>query len=190
MPSSPVTISQFQVYLKDTSTDPALLTFYQSLLDATTNKIATYLDRDFTALAHTHDTFWGNNTNEHILHDAASSVLTWTYTDLDGHIQTGSNTDLILFEEGRLVRNKVTIFEENVEYTINYANTSTGWPQAVEQVIIEDAAILFNESNQGGGTLAELIASSREGQFTERVRYTDLTQAHEKILNMYKRFAV
>jgi len=126
----------------------------------------------------------------HRLHDAATGISSWAYRDLDGNSTPGSNSDLVLFEEGRLVRNKVSIFEEGFEYVINYAIASTSWPEAVVQVIIEDAAILFNESNQGGGRLGELIASSRDGQFSDRVRYSDLTEAHEKILRMYKRYPV
>jgi hypothetical protein len=190
MPTSPATVSQLQLYLKDSSVDPALLGFYQSLLDAVTNKIYSYLDRDFTSSAHTHDVFWGNSTAEHLLHDAAGSIVSWTYKGLDGNSTTGTNSDLILFEEGKRVRNKTTIFEAHIEYTINYALASTGWPEAVVQVIVEDAAILFNESNQGGGTLGELIASTKDGQFTDRVRYSDLSEAHAKILRMYKRYPV
>jgi hypothetical protein len=190
MPISPATVPQLQFYLKDTSTESNLLVFYQSLLDAVTNKISAYLDRDFTSVTPKQDVFWGDGSDMHRLHNAASGISSWTYKDLDGNIDTGSNTALVLFEEGRLVRNKVNIFQEGFEYTITYALASTSWPEAVVQVIIEDAAILFNESNQGSGSLGELIASSHDGQFSDRIRYSDLTEAHEKILRMYKRYPV
>ena len=47
----PVSRAEFQTYLKDASTDATLLAFYDALLNAATEYVYAWLDRDYTASA-------------------------------------------------------------------------------------------------------------------------------------------
>ena len=186
-----VTVAQLQLYLNDTSTDPTLVGFYQSLIDIATDRVLQFLDRTFTASASRTDVFWGDDQPTHRLHDAAQAVTAWTYIDLQFNTTTMGTSDLELFENGNVVASRRTPFISGVEHHLSYTlPSSLVLPPAVAQVIVEDAAIMFGESNQGTGTLAELIVASREGSLSDRIRFSDLSERHKETLRMYKRYPV
>ena len=79
--TSPVALADFQTYLKDSSVDPTVTGFFQTCLDAATEAVYTWLDRDYTASATKTDIFWGDDTQFYAPKHPAGSLLSWTYTD-------------------------------------------------------------------------------------------------------------
>ena len=72
---SPVLLSEFQSYLKDTTTDAGILAFYQSLLYTATEKVYTYLDRDYTPNAVKTDVFFGRGLQVHRMQNPAGTLI-------------------------------------------------------------------------------------------------------------------
>jgi hypothetical protein len=195
---SPVALADFQEYLKDTSTDATLLAFYQSLLDASTEYVYTWLDRDYTASATKSDRFWGDGTQCYAPHNQVGTLLTWSETDAAGTTTSIGVTDLFLRANGYVVQIKSTStesFQSGYEHLLTYQQPSTlTCPETVRQVITEISALLLRDSNQGEGTLAVSIASERDGAlgftggFSDRQRFLDLTERHKEMLRPYKRY--
>jgi hypothetical protein len=189
--TSPVSVATFQVYLKDTSTDTTLLAFYQTLINNATEAVYTWLDRDYTASAAKTDIFWGDDTQFHAPRHQAAAFTSWTYTDLSGTTTNPGASDLITRANGFLIQTKTHTFQSQAEHTLTYTQPSTLiCPEQVMQVITEIAAIQFEQSNQGAGSLGIGIASSRDGVSTAHERFLDLSQIHKDMLRPYKRYPV
>jgi hypothetical protein len=198
--TSPVSLSDFKAYLKDTTTDTALLAFYQSLLDTATEHVYTWLDRDFTASATKTDRFWGDNSQFYAPHDQAGAITSWTTYDENGASTSMGTTDLFIRRNGFLIAIKSTstkTFESGFEHKIVYTTPSTlTCPETVKQVITEIAAELLRASNQGDGTLGVLYQSTRDGAlgydggFSQRARFLDLNERHKEMLRVYKRYPI
>ena len=189
--SSPVSVADLQTYLNDISTDPTLLAFYQTLLDTSTEYVYTWLDRDYTASAAKSDVFFGNETDTHRLHSAAETISSISLKSPLGDITTIDPADCLLFGSGMLLRLKSAVFEFDQEYTIIYHQPSSlSCPESVRQVILEHAAISFNESARGGGTLGEAISFVRTLTESDRLKYLDLSDRHQAMLRPYKRYPV
>ena len=189
--TSPITLAAFQIYLRDTSTDATLTGFYQTLIDTATEYVYNWLDRDYTASASKTDTFWGDDSNFYAPRHQAGTLLTWVYLDRNG-TETNVGVDgLMLRANGFLIQASTQSFQSGVEHRLTYQQQSSlVCPETVKQVITEFAALLFEASNQGAGTLGMLISSSRDGIQTDRERYLDLTDRHKEMLRPYKRYAV
>jgi hypothetical protein len=197
---SPITMSDFQEYLKDQSTDTALLAFYQSLLDTATEYVYHWLDRDFTASATKTDRFFGDDSECYAPHDQAGTLVSWSSTDRTGTTTSNGVTDLFLRANGYLIQIKDTStqsFACGLEHIITYTQPSTlTCPETVKIVITEIAALLFRASNQGEGLLAIDLSSARDGAlgftggFSDRERYLDLSERHKEMLRPYKRYPI
>jgi hypothetical protein len=189
--TSPVSVANFQVYLKDTSTDTTLLAFYQTILNNATEAVYTWLDRDYTASASKTDIFWGDGTQFHAPRHQSAAFTSWTYTDLSGTTTNPGTSDLITRANGFLIQTKTNKFVCGAEHTLTYTQPSTlTCPEQVMQVITEIAAIQFEQSNQGTGSLGIDLASSRDGVSDDRERFLDLSQLHKDMLRPYKRYPV
>jgi hypothetical protein len=189
--TSPVALTDFQTYLKDVSTDTTVTGFFQTCLNAATEAVYTWLDRDYTASASKTDVFWGDDTAFHSLRHQAGSLTAWSYTDLSGTVTTLGTSDLLIRANGYLLQTLTHRFARNAEHTLTYAQPSTlTCPEAVKQVITEIAALLYQASNQGEGSLGMLIASAHDGVATDRERFLDLSQLHKDMLRPYKRYPV
>ena len=189
--TSPVALADFQEYLKDSSTDAGLLAFFQSLLDASTEYVYTWLDRDFTPSATKTDTFMGTNTNEHRLHSAADHIVSWQYRDSQGVVSVPSSSEIVLFESGLRAKLKTMTFGLGYEYQIVYVQpASLACPESVRQVILERTAVMYQDSNQGEGIIGIEMNYARDQAYLERASYRDLSPEHKEILRMYKRYSV
>jgi hypothetical protein len=189
--ASPVTLAAFQTYLKDTSTDPALTAFYQSLLDTATEYVYNWLDRDYTASATKTDTFFGDDSPFHAPRNPVGTLLTWVYADNNGVTTTVGVLDLLLRANGYLIQAKTKYFQSGVEHRLSYQQPSTlVCPETVQQVITEFAAILFTDSQQGSGQLELFQTTARDAFGTGRERFLDLTEHHKELLRPYKRYPV
>jgi hypothetical protein len=189
--TSPVALADVQEYLKDSSTDAGLLAFFQSLLDASTEYVYTWLDRDFTPSATKTDTFMGNNTNEHRLHSAADHIVSWQYRDSQDVVTVPLTTEILLFESGIRAKLKTMIFGVGYEYQIVYVQpASITCPESIRHVILERAVIMYQDSNQGEGILGIEMNYARDQAYLERATYLDLSPEHKEILRMYKRYPV
>ena len=189
--TSPVTVAELQTYLRDSSTDPALLTFYQSLLDTATEKVYTWLDRDYTALALKTEVFIGGGTLWHFTKYPVGTLQSWTTSDIDGVTDTRSVADLLIRLGGRAVPCVNDVFSADLEHTLTYKQPSTvTCPETVRQVITEVAAILFDESRQGVGSLGVETLSTYEDINHERAIFISLEDRHRAMLAPYQRAAV
>src|SRR5689334_18694097 len=122
---SPVTLSEFQRYLKDTSTDTGILAFYQSLLDTATEKVYTYLDRDYTASAVKTDIFFGKGLHVHRMQHPASALISWKYYDETGAETVADISTLVLLATGMIVVGSVEKFSRGYEHRLSYSLPST-----------------------------------------------------------------
>lgn len=189
--TSPVALTDFQTYLKDSSSDPTVTGFFQTCLNAATEAVYTWLDRDYTALATKTDTFWGDDTQFYAPKHQAGSITAWTFTDLSGTVTTQSVSDLLIRANGYLIQTLTQTFQCGAEHTITYKQPSTlTCPETVAEVITELAAELFQQSNQGAGTLALYSLSAKEGTADARERFLDLSEHHKEMLRPYKRYPV
>jgi hypothetical protein len=189
--TSPITLAAFQTYLRDSSTDATLTGFYQTLIDTATEYVYNWLDRDYTASASKTDIFWGDDSNFYAPRHQAGTLLTWVYVDASGTVTTVSVDGLMLRANGFLIQASVQSFQSGVEHRLTYQQPSSlVCPETVKQVITEFAALLFEASNQGAGTLGLLLTSSNSTGGTDREHYLDLTERHKEMLRPYKRYAV
>jgi hypothetical protein len=188
---SPVALSDFQKYIRDGSTDPTILAFYQSLLNTATEKIYTYLDRDYTPGAIKTDVFFGNASHVHRMYHPAGTIITWKSSDFEGNVTVQNIAELVLMANGIIVINAKNRFFWKCEHRINYSLPSTlACPETVMQVITEVAAIIFEESKMGGARLGIEIESNKNDTSGDRARYLDLTPRHIEMLAPYKRVAI
>jgi hypothetical protein len=189
--TSPVALADFQTYLKDASTDTTVTGFFQTCLNAATEAVYTWLDRDYTASASKTDVFWGDDTQFHAPRHQAGSLTAWSYTDLSGTVTSPGTSGLLLRANGYLVQTLNSRFMSGAEHTLTYTQPSTlTCPETVKQVITELAALLYQASNQGTGSLGVLISSLNDGSSIDRERFLDLTPLHQETLRPYKRYPV
>lgn len=180
---SPVPLPELQRYLKDTSVDPNVTTLLTTALDIATERVYTYLDRDYTPSAAKTDVFFGNDRAYHFLRYPAGALTSWKYYDADG-VETNVGTSYLkLFSNGKLIVSKEKKFPCGYEHRIGYTTpASLACPETIRQVIIEIAAEIFEESKQGA---SELCIQS-EGD----VRYYSLSERHRNMLAVYRRLPV
>ena len=188
--TSPVSTGEFKTYLNDTTTDTGILAFYQSLLDMATEKVYTYLDRDYTPGAVKTDVFFGNEHHIHRMRDPAATLTSWKSYDSEGAETIHDISGLVLMANGNLVVCAKGLFDQGSEHRIKYTLPNWTVPETIRQVIIEIAAIVFEESKSGGGRLGIAIETDRIDSSTERLRYLDLTKRQQITLAPYKRIAV
>ncbi len=188
---SPVLVSEFQTYLKDTTTDTAILAFYGSLLDTATEKVYTYLDRDYTASALKTDVFFGTGMHVHGMQNPAGTLIGWKYYDDTGAETIANISDLVLLANGNIAVSALKKFLRGFEHRLKYSLPSTlACPETVKQVITEIAAMIFEESKQGSGRLGIMIESDKNDTSSDRFRYADLTERQKAMLSPYKRYAI
>ncbi len=188
---SPVALADFQTYLKDASTDTTVTGFFQTCLNAATEAVYTWLDRDYTASASKTNVFWGDDTQFYAPRHQMGSLTAWSYTDLSGTVTTPGTSDLLIRANGYLLQTLTHRFAREAEHTLTYTQPPTlTCPEAVRQVITEIAALLYQSSNQGEGSLGMLIASAHDSTSTDRERFLDLSQLHKDMLRPYKRYPV
>ncbi len=189
--TSPVALTDFQTYLKDASTDPTVMGFFQTCLNAATEAVYAWLDRDYTASATKTDLFWGDDTQFYAPRHPVGSITAWTFTDLSGTVTTESTSDLLIRANGYLLQTLTQRFQSGAEHALTYKQPSTlTCPETVAQVITEIAAIFFQQSNQGAGELNFFSTSARDGAAYERDRFLDLSERHKEMLRPYKRYPV
>ncbi|HEY3874401.1 MAG TPA: hypothetical protein VGM92_02910 [Candidatus Kapabacteria bacterium] len=189
--TSPVALADLQTYLKDSSTDPTVTGFFQTCLNVATEAVYTWLDRDYTASATKTDTFWGDDTTFYAPLHQVGTLLSWTSSDRSGTVTTENIASLIVRANGYLLQALNGGFERGAEHTISYQQpASLSCPETVAQVITEIAALLFQASNQGTGSLGLLIASQNDGASIEREHFLDLSPIHQLTLRPYKRYPV
>ena len=187
----PVPLPDLQRYLKDTSTDPSLLVLLQFALETATERVYTYLGRDYTPSAVKTDIFWGTDTDYHYLRYPCGAITSWTYYDRGGTANIGNISDLHLFETGMVVVNTNDLFRSHYEHRITYTQPAlTAAPEEVKQVIIELAAQIFEESKHGAGALGIATDWSRDSAASDRVRYLDLSDRHRTQLTAYRRVPI
>ena len=173
--TSPATVEELQYYLRDESTDIDLLAYFQTLLDTATRFVYTYIDRDYTASTSFTEIFWGDDGNAVRLRHQAGEITGWKYYDETGDETDEGTSDLGLRENGNLVIAGTKRFLSGYEHRVTYTlPASLVCPEPVKQCVIELAAILFNKSAQGHGTLSSL----------------DLQPHQMEILRMHKRTPV
>ncbi len=188
---SPVSLAEFQNYLKDTTVDIGILAFYQTLLDTATEKIYTYLDRDYTPSVAKTDVFFGRGLHVHKMRNPAGALVSWKYYDNTGAETIANIADLVLLANGSVTVCAVKTFLRGFEHRLKYFQPTTlTCPETVKQVITETAAIIFEESKQGSGRLGIMTESDRLDTNTNRVRYLDLTERQKATLMPYKRYAI
>jgi len=198
--TSPVTLVELQTYLKDASTDATLLLFYQSLLDMATEHVYNWLDRDYTPGATKCDTFFGDDSQCYAPRHQAGTVTSWSATDSAGNTTSLGTTDLLLRANGYLIQISSTStksFQSGYEHKLTYQQpVGLVCPETIKRVITEIAALAFQASHQGQGTLGVDFLSERDGAlgfsggFSERERFIDLTERHKEMLRAYKRYPV
>jgi hypothetical protein len=173
--TSPATVEELQYYLKDESSDGDLLDYFQSLLYTATQFVYTYLDREYTPSTSFTEIFWGDDGNAVRLRHRAGAITSWKYYDEAGNETIEDSIDLGLREDGNLIIAGTKRFLAGYEHRIVYTLPgSLVCPEPIKQCVIELAAMLFNKSNQGHGTLSTL----------------DLEPHQLAVLRMYKRVAV
>ncbi|HEY6171074.1 MAG TPA: hypothetical protein VIX80_02330 [Candidatus Kapabacteria bacterium] len=182
---SPVLVSDLQNYLNDSSTDPDIIYLFEQSLNAATDRVYTYLGRDYTASART-VIFWGDGGTRHRIAEEAATILSWEYRDTDGNVSLGDITKLKLFEDGLLIIAHDVTFLPGYEHHITFMPPLTLLcPDAVRQVILEIAATIYEESKRGRGIL---VIESEWQTGTSGERYKELDERHEKILAPYRRY--
>lgn len=179
----PVTVTELQNYLNDTSTDPNLITLYDDAINAATDRVYTYLGRSYPIGVQI-STFWGEGSVSRRLELEAFTILSWTYRDTKGTAFVGDVSKLELFENGSLVIAHDVRFERGYEHIITYTPIPVPCPDAVRQVILEIAVTIFEESKHGRGIL--VIASEEQSGISEH--YKELTARHRNILAPYRRY--
>ncbi|MDP4229799.1 MAG: hypothetical protein Q8916_05270 [Bacteroidota bacterium] len=188
---SPVALSDFQNYLKDSTTDTTILAFYQILLDTATERVYTYLDRDYTPGAEKTEVFFGNGRRVQRLNDPAGALLSWKYYDSSGSETIVDISEAFLMAKGILVVTAGRKFERCFEHRLTYnLPTTLRCPEMVKQVITEIAAVIFEESKQGGGRLGAFSESDKLDTTSDRIRYIELSARQKEMLAPYKRIAV
>jgi hypothetical protein len=186
-----VSLADFQTYLKDSSTDATLLAFYQSLLDAATELVYTWLGRDYTPGAVKTDVFWGDDSQWHATQFPVSGIVSWSYRDLDNTLTTPDSSDLVIRNDGQVLQARTLTFVANAEHRIKYQQPGTlTCPETVRQVITEIAAGLFAASHQGDASLGMISSTFKDGESLERDRFQDLTSRHRAMLQPYRRLAI
>ncbi len=189
--TSPVALTDFQTYLKDVSTDTTVTGFFQTCLNAATEAVYTWLDRDFTASAAKTDTFWGNDAPFYRPRHPVGALTAWSYTDLSGTVTNVGTSDLLIRSNGYLIQTLTHRFQVGAEHTISYTQPSTlACPETVLHVIVEVAALFYQNSNQGVGSLGVMISTMRESTSTDHERFLDLSTRHKEMLRPYKRYPV
>ena len=172
----PIALPDVQRYLKDTSTDANVLALLTEALHAATERVYTYLDRDYTPNAVKTDSFFGDDHAYHFLRYPCSVITSWKYYDAAGAETDVGATYLKLFSNGKLIVTKEKKFLSGFEHRISYITPATlTCPEMVKQVIIEIAAGIFEASKQGAG---ELLDDEM------------MTQRHEYLLAPYRRIPV
>ncbi|HET9135894.1 MAG TPA: hypothetical protein VFO76_04595 [Candidatus Kapabacteria bacterium] len=189
--TSPVSLADFQAYINDTSDDEDILAFYQSLLDRSTERVYTYLDKDFTAEAEKKEVFWGTDSKYHKLHQVAGAITAWQTIDREGTPTPMDTSELLLFDNGRLLYRKEGTFESQFEHHLTYElPADLTCPETVQQVIIEIAAVMLRESTKGGGMLGENSEWSRENNSSIGQHFYELSDRHRELLFSYRRLAI
>lgn len=181
----PLLVTDLQNYLNDSSTDPDVIYLFEQAMNAATDRVYTYLGRDYTLSART-IIFWGDGGTRHRLAEEAGSILSWEYRDTDGNVYLGDITKLKLFEDGLLIIAHDATFERGYEHHITFMPPlSLLCPAEVKQVILEISATIYEESKRGRGIL--LIESEwQTGSSGER--YKELDERHRTILAPYRRY--
>ncbi|MEI8134832.1 MAG: hypothetical protein WCH46_07105 [bacterium] len=188
---SPVTVADFQKYMRDATTDTEVLSFFQSILDSATEQVYTYLGRDYTPSAVKTDVFFGKGLHIHRMDNPAGTIINWKSYDFEGTETINDISGLVLISRGAIVVNPEATFAKNLEHRIKYAlPDSLSAPETVCQVILEIAAIVFEESKLGGARLGIEIESDHSNPSGTRVKYLDLRPRHVELLAPYRRVAV
>lgn len=181
----PVTLTELQIYLNDTSTDPDMIYLYELALAAATDRVYTYLGRDYTLSTRT-IIFWGDGGECRRLIEPAEAILVWKYYDKEGNETSGDITKLTLFEGGLLIIAHDVTFERGYEHRITYMPPPLpACPDAIKQVILEISASIYEESKRGRGILL-LESEWQTGSSGER--YRELDERHKKVLAPYRRY--
>jgi hypothetical protein len=188
---SPVSVTDLKQYLRDGTTDTTLLAFYGSLLNTATEKVYTYLGRDYSPSASKIDIFFGNGLHIHRLADPCGALTEWKTCDFDGNIVTQNLSELVLMANGNMVINTTQRFSPKLEHRIKYTQPSTlACPESVMQVITEVAAIIYEESKQGSARLGIGIEYDKNDTSGARIRYLDLTERQIEMLAPYKKISI
>lgn len=187
----PIALPELQRYLKDSSGDPSLLNLLQFGLETATERVYTYLGRDYTPLAAKTEIFWGGDRDYHRLRNRAGAITSWAYYDRDHVATIGDVIALHLFEDGNLIINADDLFRSYYEHHISYTQpASLAAPEQVKQVIIEIAAEIYEESKHGAGALGIATDWTRGDSASDRVRYVDLSDRHMALLAPYRRIPI
>lgn len=182
---SPLLVTDLQNYLNDSSTDPDIIYLFEQAMNAATDRVYTYLGRDYTVSARTL-IFWGDGGTRHRLAEEAGTILSWEYRDTDGNVFLGDHAKLKLFEDGLLIIAHDVVFECGYEHHITFMPPITiACPDAVKQVILEISATIYEESKRGRGIL---IIESEEQPSGGTERYKELDERHKKVLAPYRRY--
>jgi hypothetical protein len=172
----PIALPDVQRYLKDASTDGNVILLLTEAINTATERVYTYLDRDYTPNAVKTDVFLGNDRAYHFLRHPCVAITSWKYYDSGGEETDAGASYLKLFSNGRLIVSKEKKFLSNYEHRIGYTTpASLACPEMVRHVIIEIAAAIFEDSKQGAGE----FRTDAEG-FT-------LSERHEYLLAPYRR---
>ena len=172
----PIALPEVQRYLKDTSADANVLSLLTEAIHAATERVYTYLDRDYTPNAAKTDSFFGDDRAYHFLRHPCSAITSWKYYDAAGAETDAGAIYLKLFSNGKLIVTKEKKFLSGFEHRISYITPATlTCPEMVKQVIIEIAAGIFEASKQGAGELHDDEM---------------MTQRHEYLLAPYRRIPV
>jgi hypothetical protein len=179
----PVPLPDLQRYLKDSSTDANVIALLTDAINVATERVYTYLDRDYTPNAAKTDVFIGNDHAYHFLRYPAGALTSWKYYDSGGEETDVGASYLKLFSNGRLIVSKEKKFLSAYEHRVGYTTpASLTCPEMVRQVIIEIAADIFEASKQGVGK----FGITREHD----IEYQSLSPRHEYLLAPYRRMPV
>ena len=188
---SPVTVTSFQMYMRDGSSDPTVLAFYQLLLATATEKVYTYLDRDFTAGASKVDVFFGNGLHVHRMFNPCETLVFWKTIDSTGTLTVQDISELLILANGEIVVNAKQKFDPHCEHRIKYTQPAAlACPESVMQVITEVAAVIFEESKLGGARLGIETESDKNDSSSDRARYIELTDRQKSMLAPYKKISI
>jgi hypothetical protein len=172
----PVPLPELQRYLKDVSVDANVITLLTDAINIATERVYTYLDRDYTPNAAKTDVFLGNDRAYHFLRHPCGALTSWKYYDSGGEETDAGASYLKLFSNGRLIVNKEKKFLSNYEHRVGYTTpASLACPEMVRHVIIEIAAAIFEDSKQGAG------------EFRTSPEAFALSERHEYLLAPYRR---
>jgi hypothetical protein len=176
----PIPLTDLQRFLKDSSTDPNVVALLTEAINVATERVYTYLDRDYTANAAKLDVFLGNDRAYRFLRHPAGVLTSWKHYDAGGVETDVGASSLKLFANGKLVVSKEKTFLSGYEHRIGYTTpASLICPEMVRQVILEIAADMFEESKQGAGE----FGIARDAQ----LEYLPLAERHLYMLAPYRR---